>query len=51
MANEIESTANEMLKNLMEKGSDNLPRPVILTIAIIGISKFTGKPVSIDTEK
>ena len=51
MANEIESTANEMLKNLMEEGSDNLPRPVILTIAIIAIAKFTGKPVSLDTKK
>ena len=51
MANEIESNANEMLKKLMEEGSDNLPRPVILTIAIIAISKFTGKPVSLDTKK
>lgn len=51
MADEIEATANDCLKPLMEEGSDNLPRRVILTIAVIAISKYTGKPVSIDLEK
>jgi hypothetical protein len=49
MADEIEAAANEMLKPLIEGGP--IPRPVILTIAIIALSKYTGKPVSLDVEK
>lgn len=44
MADEIEKCANETFKGLPSVAV-TIPRPIIMTIAIIAISKYTGKPV------
>lgn len=50
MADEIEKSSNELLRDLMEEGSGQMPRAAILTIAIVTLRTFTGKPVKIDGE-
>lgn len=51
MADEIEQSSNMLLKDLMEEGSGQMPRAAILTIAIVTLRIFTGKPVKIDGER
>lgn len=51
MADEIEKSSNMLLKDLMEEDSGQMPRAAILTIAIVTLRTFTGKPVKIDAEQ
>ena len=51
MADEIEQSSNKLLRDLMEEGSGQMPRAAILTIAIVTLRIFTGKPVKIDGER
>ena len=51
MADEIEQSSNMLLEDLMEEGSGQMPRAAILTIAIVTLRTFTGKPVKIDVER
>lgn len=51
MADEIEQSSNKLLRELMEEGSGQMPREAILTIAIVTLRTFTGKPVKIDAER
>ena len=48
LADTIESESNKLLEQLIEGGP--IPREVILTIAIVTLAKYTGKPVSIKVD-
>jgi hypothetical protein len=49
MADEIEECVNKAFKELLIVDGD-IPRPIIMGIAIIAISKYTGKPVRLVVE-
>ena len=49
MADEIEECVNKTFKELLI-ADGNIPRPIIMSIAIIAISKYTGKPVRLVVE-
>jgi hypothetical protein len=48
LADTIEKESNKILETLIEGGP--IPREVILTIAIVALAKYTGKPVSIKVD-
>ena len=50
LANNIVEESNKIIRNLNEEGYE-LPRYVILGIAIIAISLYTGQPVTFDIDK
>lgn len=49
MADEIEECVNKTFKELLIS-DENIPRPIIMSIAVIAISKYTGKPVRLVVE-
>ena len=49
LADTIESESNKLLEQLIEGGP--IPREIILTIAIVTLAKYTGKPVSIKVDE
>ena len=49
LADTIEKESNKVLETLIEGGP--IPREVILTIAIVALAKYTGKPVSIKVDE
>lgn len=49
MADEIEECVNKTFKELLI-ADENIPRPIIMSIAVIAISKYTGKPVRLVVE-
>lgn len=48
MADEIEECVNKTFKELLT--GYEIPRPIIMMIAVIAISKYTGKPVRLVVE-
>lgn len=49
MADEIEESVNKTFEGLLTV-DENIPREITITIAIIAISKYTGKPVRLVVE-
>ena len=49
MADEIEECVNKTFKELLI-ADENIPRPIIMSITVIAISKYTGKPVRLVVE-